>query len=242
MAIKPKGRADDDVLDDEEVEDDDLADDQTEDTDDGDGDEGEEGEGKGDKDKDKAKGRGKETNEERLARELDQAKKQLRAANREARAAKETLTKAGITDKDDPEDIKAQLQAAKAERDQLRAQQRDTQTREAIREVLNSEERYAPYQKSVKYIATELDLTEDDIDPDTGQYDPDALEVSAEKAVERYVRNQPKPAVRQVGVGGSVGGEPGRNGASQKKTNEQKLIETDDALGGVFSKNGMIRR
>jgi hypothetical protein len=109
--------------------------------------------------------------------------------------------------------------------------------------VLNSDDRYAPYHKSVKYIATELNLTDDDLDPDTGRYDEDVLEEAAEKAVERYVKNAPKPAAtRQSGGAGGPGGEPGRGGTQMKKSDAQKLDELDDALGGVFSRNGMIRR
>jgi hypothetical protein len=233
MAIKAKGRADDDALDDEEIEDADLADDQTEDT------EVEEG-AEDDDESDKSKGKRKESDVERLQRELDQAKKEARTLRRERNEAKGKLTKAGITDDDDPEDISKELTRLKAQNQKLQTQQREVQVERAIRRVLDEDERLSGYAKSLKYIAVELDLTEDDLDPDTGKYDTDALEEAAERAVARFAKNAPRQSV--VAHRASAGGEPGRGGQAPKKSEKDKLAEMDDALGGVFSKYGMIQR
>jgi len=224
MAINKKGRADADAPDDEEVEDDDLADDPTKDTvntEEAEDDEEGEQEGKG--------GKKKESDVERLQRELDQAKKAARAEARKRREAEAKLTNAGITEDDDPQAIKNELETLRKERDLLRAQQRKAQVNEAIREVLSSDDKYAPLSRSVKYIAVELDLTDDDLDPDTGKYDEDILDEAAEKAVQVYWKNAPKPdAVRHRAT---TGGEPARGGNGSKETEKERLAKLEKQFG-----------
>lgn len=240
MATKPKSRKHDDDLD---TQDDDLGSDEELETDEEQSDdEDEEVEEEEGDDKGKDKGKKKETNEERLARELADAKKAQRALQRKLNEATGKLTKAGIEADDDPTDLKAQLTSAQKALAQYQAQSRSTQAREAIREVLADDERYAPFAKSVKYILTELELSDDDIDPDTGSYYTDTLEEAATKAVERFVKNAPRPQ-QAKGVGsGNAGGEASRSRANSggKKSAQELLSDTDSALGGVFSKYGLI--
>lgn len=219
------------------LEDNDPAEDEDDDIEDGDdeGDDGdpEEGQGKGGSGGGKGTGKKKpETNEERLQRELDQAKAERRAAVKKANAAELKLTKLGVTDDDEPENIQARLAKSERELQQYQARMRLVQVKDVVRDILSTR-KYQDYLSNARYIVPQVELDLDDIVD--GEYDPETLQDQARKAVAEYVRDNPRtPASDADDARGERGGAiladaRERHDSTLKLANERYLADIKQA-------------
>lgn len=156
----------------------------------------------------------------RLRKELRQAKAAVTTLTRQRDEATNKLAKVGeAADGADPETVVEELRQAREELASVRAANRKAQVTEAVREVL-SQEKYAPYAGTVRYIVPTLELDDEaDIGPD-GRYDPEVLKEAALDAVKQYQQDNPRQPKRESA--GGLGGDPARNGAAPggKEQNE----------------------
>lgn len=180
---------------------------------------------------------------ERVKKELLDAKKAIKTLTRQRDQATEKLTKVGqATGSDDPEAVADELRQAREVISQMKAEARKTQKAEAVREVVLSDEKYAPYQNTVRYIVPTLDLDDEADVGDDGRYDADTLREAAKSAVAQYVKDNPRaPAKREVS-GGSVG-DPARAGAVGGGQKQDQFADLDQKYNGFLSRTfGTPRR
>lgn len=218
MAEKQESRDDGDLL----KQEDDLApEDESEETDDDDEQEGDKKEKPESKDT-----KPKETNEERLARELAQTKKELRLEKRKASTAESRLTRLKGDSADEPEDLAAQL----AERERKIAA-RDARLREQQVELAVSKylaDKHKGWEDGVEWLPAKVvrSLTEEDITED-GEYDEEALEAAIEPLARKYVEKNPRQTKAPRDTTGGAGGEGGRHQAGSGQVSDFDKLPLD---------------